>query len=49
MTGTLKLDFSFLYDPSFDISALDIIILSDEYCFSVSAAGMHTLSGLGFM
>jgi len=34
---------------TFDISALNIIILSDTYCFSVSAAGIHALSGLGFM
>jgi len=47
--GTLKLNFSFLYDPSFHISALDMIILSDKNCLSVSAAGMHALSGLGFM
>lgn len=46
--GTLKLNSSFLYDPSFDISALDMIILSDQYCLSVSAAGTHALSGLGF-
>jgi len=46
--GTLKLNSSFLYDPSFDISALDIIILSDQNCLSVSTAGMRALSGLGF-